>query len=348
MSVDLLSDSRRAADAVLRALRLGPSCSVSSSLFEILRAFVWSMATPNGKVHVNRLLSAALPTWRLLSDQPVAISETLRVELRAALSTLEDSGDLLHHGGGYWGAATARLVELQPGSFEHLLIGGVPSSLLPIDPQAIHYHGPHRHLVTQVSELAAMLPVEDLGSWSRRPSTLLLDWAKDMTESLNREPYSPSSADVFEFYRPATAPSGVPQFRRWSDGAGPVSTTLLARCTRIYGAREYLLVDVRDTRIVGARDLKGIDVRRLMYALDLAASNPVHAKRLHKNRAEWLLTSELPRAEQRAFAALGTLTIPAERPFERRWTFARNEALALDMLRELGITLTDQHVEEQP
>jgi hypothetical protein len=77
-----------------------------------------------------------------------------------------------------------------------------------------------------------------------------------------------------------------------------------------------------------------------MYALDLAAGNPVRARRVHGgDPPEWLFTSELPRPEQRTLAAFGILMIPEDRPFERRWTFLRNEALALDLLRSLGISL---------
>ena len=115
---------------------------------------------------------------------------------------------------------------------------------------------------------------------------------------------------------------------------------MLARRTRIYGAREYRLVEGRAGRITSVCDLHGIDVRRLMYALDLAAGNPVRARfRRVSAGTEWLFTSELPRAEQRIFAALGSLTIPGDRPFERRWTFVHNEELALDRLRSLGIQL---------
>lgn len=344
MSVEVLSDSLQAAGAVRRALGLAASCSASSSQFEILRATVWSMAAPNGEVHINRVLSVALPVWRLLSERSTASEETLRAELRAALAILEDIGDLLRRGS-YWGTATARLVDL-PAGLGRLIIGCVPSSLLPIDADAVEYHGPHRHLVKPAPELVGALPAEDLASWSRRPSIPLHDWAREVIESLERHPYSPAKAEAFEFYAPASVRPGTPQFRRWTDSAGSSSGTVLARRMRIYGAREYRLVDVRAAKVVGTRDLQGIDVRRLMYALDHAANNSVRARRAQRDRAEWLFTSELPRAEQRAFAAFGTLTIPAHRPFERRWDFARNEGLALDMLRELGITLEEQHREE--
>jgi hypothetical protein len=347
MGLQVLHDPRQAASAVRSMLGINASCPPSSSQFEILRATVWGTAAPAGKVHVNRVLSAALPTWRLLSERSGASEEALRTELRAAMSTLEDAGDLLQLSGGYWGPATARLVEIPAGA-GHLLIGGVPSSLLPIDSDAVQYHGPHRHLARPAPELAAGLPVEELASWSRRPDASLQEWAREVMGSLQRQPYSPTRVESFEFYLPASSRPGAPQSRRWSDGAGNITGTLLARRMRIYGAREYRLVDIRAGRIVGACDLHGVDVRRLMYALDLAAENPVCARRLDAGAgAEWLFTSELPRAEQRTFAAFGTLTIPGDRPFERRWAFVRNQDLALGMLRDLGITLEQQHREDR-
>ncbi len=346
MAVDVLRDPSQAVSAVKAMLGLDAACSSSSIQFEILRATVWSMAAPAGEVHTNRVLSAALPTCRLLSSRSTASEEALRVDLRAALSTLEDTGDLLHLGGGYWSPATARLVAIPAGA-GHLLIGGVPSSLLPIDDSTVQYHGPHRHLAKPSRELATTLPAEEFASWSRVPSRSLQDWAREVFDSLERQQYSPASAEAFEFYLPAISRPGAPQFKRWYESAGAATGVLLARRMRLYW-REYRLVEVRAGRIVAVCALEGIDARRLMYARDDDAGNPVRARRLHAgDRAEWLFTSELPRAEQRAFAAFGELTIPDDRPFERRWTFARNEELALGMLRELGITLEQHHREER-
>jgi hypothetical protein len=230
-------------------------------------------------------------------------------------------------------------VEL-PDGVGYLLVGGVPSALLRLDGDEIQIHGPHRHLVKLPSELAVVLPVEDLNSWARMPEVSLQDWARDVIESHERQPYSPTNADAFEFYLPASSRDGAPQFFRWFESAGETTATVLARRRRLYGAREYRLVDVRCGRIVGSCELHDVDVRRLMYALDLAAINPVRVRPLRVgDRTEWIFTSELPRAEQRTFAAFGTLTIPDERRFARRWTFIRNEELALGMLRSLGIAL---------
>lgn len=343
MSVEVLHVSREAAQAVKRAMGLD-LCPWFDSRFEILRATVWSMAAPKGKAHVNRVLSAAIPTWNLLSERR-ASEETLRAELRGGLSTLDDTGDLIELSGGYWAPATARLVVL-PEGVGHLLVGGVPAALLQFGDDAIEFQGPHRHIATVRSEFAAALPVETLTSWAKLPSNPLQDWAQEVLASFTRHPYSPTITDVFEFYRPEVARPATPQFKRWSPDAGNTTNTLLARRLRLYGAREYRLVDMRAGRIVAACELHDVDVRRLMYALDLAAGNRVRARSFRtRHQTEWRFTSELPRAEQRTFAALGTLRIPDERPFERRWTFRRNEELALEMLRSLGIVLERQSEE---
>ncbi len=339
MSIEILRESPQAIAAVRRHLRLD-SCPALESRFELVRATVWSIAALSGKVHVLRVISEALQIWQLLSERATTSDEALRSELREALSTLEDAGDLIGLSGGYWAPAATRFVTL-PDAVGFLLIGGAPSAFLQFDTDSIEFHGPHRHLASIPDELSAALPLEDFDSWTGRPDRLRLqDWAREIFSSLERSRYTPSSEDVFEFYLPSSAKQGTPQFFRWSESAGGVAATLLARRRRLYGALEYRLVDVEAGRIIKACQLHEVDVRRLMYALDLEASNPVRARASRVGgQTEWLFTSELPRAEQRAFAAFGKLTIPSERRFERRWTFTRNEELALAMLRSLGIAL---------
>jgi hypothetical protein len=338
MSLEVLHSPHSAARTVAYALGLN-SWPCPENRFEILRATVWSLSASHGKTHINRIVSAALTTWRFLSDQTIVSEEILRTELRRALSILQDAGDLVEFGGGYWAPATARFVEL-PDRGGYLLIGGVPSALLRADFGWLEFHGPHRHIANLPSELNTLIPVESFESWTKLPSESLEDWAFELIQSLERQPYSPASAEVFEFYLPNKSRRGVPQFKRWSDDPGDTSNTLLARRKRLYGTREYRLVEIRAGRIVSICDLQDIDVRRFMYALDLACGNSVRAKCLRITQpSEWVFTSELPRSEQRAFAAFGSLSIPDARPFERRWTFVRNEDLVLSMLLSLGIML---------
>jgi len=327
-----------AGEAVRRALAIGGACSPSEVRFEILRATIWGLAVSANRVHVNRILGSALSSWRLLSVRSAASNESLRAELREALSMLQDAGDAIESRGGYWAPATARFVRLPAGA-GYLLVGGAPTALLKLQ-HSVQYHGPYRHLAELPKELAGAVAIEDLTSWARLPSrdVALQDWAQQSLSSLERHPYAPTTADAFEFYMPGAAKPAIPQFKRWSESSGNTTGLLLARRIRLYGAREYRLVETRSGRIVSACDLYRFDVRRLMYALDLAAGNPVRAD---SNRVsggtEWVFMSELPRAEQRVFAALGSLKIPDDRPFERRWTFVRNEEVALNMLRNLGV-----------
>jgi len=331
--------------AARRALCLTAACSSMEVRCELLRSTVWALATPPSSVHVSRVLGSALPAWQLLASRPEASEETLRAELRAALSTLEDSGDLIDLGGGYWASATCRFVRL-PNQAGFLLVGGIPTYLLPIE---VEYHGPHRHLLHLHPSLAAAVPVEQLKSWARLPGRIALqDWAKELIDSLERQPYTPTSSEPFEFYRPEEARSGAPQFKRWYDDAGGSNGVLLARRARLYGAQEYRLVEVRGGRIVSACDLVGIEVRRLMYALDQVADKPVRALyRRSGAGTEWILTSEIPRAEQRVLATLGTLTIPDDRPYQRRWLVVRNEALARELLEALGVQVGAAAEEER-
>jgi len=244
VSIELLRAADQAVDSVRRHLRLD-SCPPLESRFEILRATIWSIAGPSSKAHVNRVLGAALPTWQLLSARTTASAETLRAELRGALSMLEDAGDLTSLSGGYWAPAVTRFVML-PDSAGYLLVGGAPSALLELDREAVQFHGPHRHLARRPTELEAALPLEDFDSWTKRPEKLSLqEWAREVFESLERAPYTPSSAEAFEFYLPAASRQGSSQFFRWFEGAENITGTLLARRRRLYGAREYRLVDVR-------------------------------------------------------------------------------------------------------
>lgn len=343
MSLDQLA-RQDAQAAVRRALCVDASCSSIEIRCEILRSWVWGLASPPSTVHISRLLGAALPTWQLLSAQRDASAESLRAELRTALSALEDAGDLVDLGGGYWASASCRFVRIPNAGF--LLIGGVPTGALPLG--AVEHYGPHRHLEQVPPVLAAIAPVEDFKSWARIPGGALQDWAKELGDSLEKQTYTPTSAEPFEFYRPEEARSGAPQFKRWYEDAGQTNGARLARRARLYGAKEYRLVEIRGGQIASSCDLVGIDVRRLMYALDLAAGKPVRALyRRSSERVEWILNSEIPRAEQRVLATIGTLVIPDDRLYQRRWSVVRNEGLARELLVSLGLEIRSAAEEDR-
>jgi hypothetical protein len=341
MTFTAMPKSMSPSDVVVNGI-IGPGHDVGiDGRYEAMRSLIWAAAGPNGQVHTNRLINALLPSWELLSTTDLQAVESRREQMREALAALRDAGDILEQGGGYWSPATSRIVRL-PDRRGYLLIGGVPSAVLPITPTAIAQHGPHRHLENIPKDFEGLLPVEELSSWARLPNGRLSDWHRELLTSLERQPYSPAETEAFEFYLPDAAPMGCPQFKRWSTSIGKLSGTFLARRTRIYGAREFRLVDARGGRIVGARELCDIDVRRLMYAIDAASGNSVRAYRTTgTDKEEFRLNSELPRPEQRILAAIGVLQIPPDRPYERRWTFCSEDQIALELLASLGIELRE-------
>ena len=276
MNLEQLASPRDARDAIKRELGLDPSHPAPAVRAELMRAMVWSLAGPSSKTHVNRLLGAALPAWRLVDSQERGASdEALRGDLRAALSLLEDAGDLVQLSGGYWAPATTRLVHI-PDTKAALLVGGAPSALLPLNRALVEYHGPYRHLPSVPAELAAGLPAEELEAWAGLPGVPLSDFAQDVLDSLERQPYAPTAPESFEFYAPASPPASraAPQWKRWSTSVGDATGTMLARRTRVYGARESRLVNLKSGRITGICDLQGVDVRRLMYALESRGRQP--------------------------------------------------------------------------
>ena len=341
MTFKAMSKSMSPSDVVLNGL-IGSGHDVGiDGRYEAMRSLIWAAAGPTGRVHTNRLINTLLPSWELLSTADIQAVERRREQMREALSALRDAGDILEQGGGYWSPATSRSVTL-PDRRGYLLIGGVPSALLPITPTAIAQHGPHRHLESIPNDLEGLLPVEELSSWARLPNGTLSDWHRDLLNSLERQPYSPAETEAFEFYLPDAAPKGCPQFKRWATSIGKLSGTFLARRTRIYGAREFRLVDARGGRIVSARELYDIDVRRLMYAIDAESGNSVRAHRTKGPGGEEIrLNSELPRPEQRILAAIGVLQIPPDRPYERRWTFGSEDQIALQLIASLEIELRE-------
>lgn len=338
MSLELPSIPQ-AAVSVRHALCLGSACVDADCRFELLRATVWSLSSGGTPVHIGRVLHAALPPWRLLCGRQDAVEVQLRTELRETLALLVDAGDLIEAAGGRWTSAATRVVRLKEDA-GHLLVGGAPLSILPLTPRDIQHHGPYRH-VGWSEALRTVLHEEELSSWARLPEEPLLEWAQDLLVSLERLPYTPTSHESFEFYLPGSARARAPQFKRWADELGAAKGTLLARRTRLYGAREYRIVDVTGGHVARACELPTSEARRLMYALDSEAGNRVQARctKVGTDLTEVLLTSELPRPEQRVLAALGTLEIPVDRPFERRWSFRRGQDLALNLMRSLGIDI---------
>ncbi|HYG67423.1 MAG TPA: hypothetical protein VD838_07175, partial [Anaeromyxobacteraceae bacterium] len=186
---------------------------------------------------------------------------------------------------------------------------------------------------------------ETLESWSRAPTQRLEDWGRAvLTAPLSdyREPQRDESA--FRIYAPEKARPGATQLRRWTDRFSDLSGRYLAERSRVFGAREYRVVDLSRGRVErsGAILAPGED-RRLRYAADALAQNPTRVQ-WKKGRDDVTVTlwSEMPRSEQRLFGALGCLAVTAGAYYPRRWQFARADApLVRERLRSLSVSIHD-------
>jgi hypothetical protein len=339
-SITLITRSQ-AIETLRINLNVGLTCTPRECQFELLRIAVWGMAAPHSQVHVSKIINSILAAWRLLSPEETNSEEELRFDIRESLSALEATGDLIELGHGHWTSASTRIIDL-PDRKSKLLVGGLPTSFLDLAPDAIYFHGPHRHLSNASSLIASSLPSESLNSWVGLPKASLRDWASEYLQASQLTPFYPNTCDSFEFYLPQFAKRYAPQFKRWFGNAKLITGVHVARRRRVYGAKEYRLVELKTGQITKSCELQASDFRRLMYAYDLEVNNPVRVKVYRKEQfTEWLFASELPLPEQRAFGTIGTLDIPVDRPYQRKWNFRDRNDFVRNLVSCLGIEIAE-------
>ncbi|MBS1984404.1 MAG: hypothetical protein JST16_09535 [Bdellovibrionales bacterium] len=126
------------------------------------------------------------------------------------------------------------------------------------------------------------------------------------------------------YYAPELFSSGTPQAIRWTPRPDKLSGRYLAEQTLAFGMKRHLAVEILSGRLTRLMVLRCADVRRLKYGCDLMAERPVTVEEQEReDSVAFVLKSELPRAERRLFAALGTLTVPEERYYPRTWRFPK-------------------------
>jgi hypothetical protein len=294
-------------------------------------------------VHVLRVLNCAVEIASVAANDDGAV---VRERLRSCLEELGEAGDAVSLDDGRWMPAPVRVVPLVHAAAPALLVGGVPTTLLGPDlKKDVIAHGAFRRLRTCLISETLSLPSETLESWNRAPSQALKDWGQAMLNaplSEYREPQRDESA--FRIYAPAKARQGATQLRRWVDRFGDLSGRYLAERSRVFGAREYRVVEIISGRVArsGAVLAPGED-RRLRYAADALAHNPTRVQ-WKKGRGDVTVTlwSEVPRSEQRLFAALGCLERTEGAYYPRRWHFDHEDAsLVRERLRSLSVSIQD-------
>ncbi len=310
--------------------------------YDVLRLVTWSLTRSQEPAHVVRVLNCAVELARsfaLLSEP----AEAVRDRLRGRLEDLAEAGDLVWLDEGRWLPAAVRQVPLGDGREGALLVGGIPTSSLPREMGTnVLAHGAYRRLRSLAPFAELALPSEQLDAWTLAPPEPLKEWGQDILQAPlpeYREPQRDESA--FRVYLPSRARPGSTQLRRWSDRVGEVSGRYLAERSRVFGAREYRVVELASGRVIKSGNvLAPGEATRLRYALDALSGNPTRVS-WHENRDAVVVTlwSSIPRAEQRLLAALGCLEI-CERSYPRRWHFARADApIVRARLEALAVTI---------
>jgi len=304
---------------------------------EVMRRAIWALTTSGVETHVARALNFALDAVAPLHrgiDQSVT-----RRELRNALDELGQVGDLVELSGGYWYPAAVREVDLEETN-DVLIVGGVPTSALPphVKPH-VSSRRAFRRVPRGLAVAALGADVETLSTWLGRPTTSLIEWGREILQADIPETTDPPE---LRYYVAEGKPAKLPQRHRWQDKAPPGVGRFLADFTGLFGVRQYRIVEVRDGRTcrLGAVLMPG-ESRRLMYAVDALAKNPVSVG-LREDGTHMVLSlrSELPGAELRLLGALGTLHTPSDHYYPREWRFPRErESLVRGALSGLHVLI---------
>ena len=301
----------------------------------LLRSCVWALSRGVEPVHVLRVVNLALAVSDVVDDIPQR-----REELRRILEELCEVRDLVSLPEGRWIPAPTREV-LLPESDERLLVGGLPSSVLPMElRRRIVHHGPYRRMIGAALGNALELPQEPMASWTGGPAQDLESWSEQIL-NVDLIPYQePQDRSRLRVYAPELSVGSL-QIKRWFDRLGDLSGRYLARRERVFGAVEYRIVEVRRGSVVATNDLGSSEARRLMYALDWRARRSIEIQ--CENEANFfsiVIRNELPGPELRLFGAIGILKVPDEAYYPRTWRFGEAyRKNVLDTLQKLRITV---------
>lgn len=307
----------------------------------LARTVVWTLTRCGRSVHIQGLMNVLLDVGCALSG--ATDERPLRARFHSILDDLLACGDLLELPGGRWHPAPVREIDLGRLSQSRLLVGGLPTSALPVGlRQDIVHERAFRHVRgTRLGE-ALGVPTEPWESWAGVPSAALAEWTKPIVNS-DLAVYAEDDGNI-RIYAPGDASKRAPQRRRWRENLAAASGRFLADRVRRFGRREFRIVEIESGRVerAGAVILSG-EARRLMYALDALAGNSVEVLCATSDEAvELTLWNELPSPERRLFGALGTLTTLEGRYYPRRWRFAPvHREIVTHSLQKLGVKLVE-------
>ncbi|MCI0392415.1 MAG: hypothetical protein MOB07_27100 [Acidobacteria bacterium] len=344
-----LIDQKRASE-IVRSFLLGNSASQDQLAVDCaaLRHTLWDLSR-GGKtpVHIRRLLNTTVQLQLDSLDTPEIAEQKRRERIRDALDELSEVYDLVSLPNGYWIPAPAREVPIASQDDVRLLIGGIPTTLIPAHLSVgIDHQGPFRRIKGSGVGKTLKLPVEPLEYWiGMPPEDDIRVWSREVLEKAALANYSePPEGSRFQIYLPQKSRAGSPQALRWQDIKPQLPAgRYLARRNMAFGAWKYRIIQVERGHIISSGDPEtGFgDIRRLMYGLDSLADNPVKVQ-LKQGTKEIcaLIRSELPRAERRRFASIGNLVIPTDEYYPRKWNFdLAYKNIVKECLHKLGVRI---------
>jgi hypothetical protein len=264
-------------------------------------------------VHVLRLLNFATSLD--------SSGEEIRPRIKESLEELADAGDLVELANGRWLPAPTREVALQTADDTRLLVGGLPTSILPLELSSkLKHSGVFRR--TKGGDLARELaiPSEDRKSWMGEAPADLETWTREIFEG--KYEASRDAGQHFHIYAPELFSATTPQALRWAERLDKLSGKYLCRQDLPFGLKRYHATEIGGGKVTRLMNLRCGDLRRLMYGLDLLAGKAVSVEEDKRHeKIAIVLKSELPKPERRFFAALGALTFAEDSYYPRTWTF---------------------------
>jgi hypothetical protein len=333
---------------------------------EIIRVALWEQSVlrqpdmfSNAAALTQQLLSRARLLWAPFGDmavpieadssQPIAKSTWSDEECwhRQTLDMLAEQGDLLALPQGHWLPAPLRLV---PAAAQHyLVVGGIPSSLLPTAIiRALRLHGSFRQIETHIIQANPFVDQENrrwrfqaLEHWLGPP-------AADFQELLHHFQHielfpvaAPNDSQSIEVYN---ASFDKPQWLRWRPPARIAGNgRYLLREQVRWGILSYSVGEIQNRQIKQQSHLlASLDIRRLCYALDADARKPTRVTwKKERGQGVLILSTELPARERKWLATLGQLQPRvSQKYYPRIWHISvQNEEIVKGFLSQLGIII---------
>ncbi len=325
---------------------------------EVIRVTLWVLCTrrqtasfAEASVTTRGLLELARAIWGPIGDDyreghaardPEHDSEPERngALSRELLDTLAEQGDMLSLSGGRWLPTPLRFVPVTPA--HHLLVGGMPTHLLPdVALRALRLHGSFRHVkggaISSLQQISGttVRQFQSLESWlgpSQKLEELLRLFDQYELQTVVHQQVSDSSLEAYD--------TSIDEFQllRWQALNQIDNGRYLLRASTPWGTHQYSIGFISNRKLI--QQSAGIwqtDIRRLCYALDRRAGKPTRVRWNGKQR-ELLLHSELPGRERKFLALVGTLLENAdENYYPRRWIISEDVAPIFERLKDLGI-----------